>query len=180
MALFHSCQTIIRGTSDLSAPSLQLGTGTCVAARKLTPKGVLIIPDLTQLIYISQPFGYDGPTLGAILLDARRCNERDGITGALVCRHDVYLQLLEGPAKEVEAAYARIRRDDRHAEVQELTRRTVTTRIFADWAMLHDPEKSWVWSEAEISGGVLDRASDADIVRVFETLASKVKAEPSV
>ena len=150
------------------------------AAQKLTPIGALIIADLTQLIYMSQPFGYDGPTLGAILLDARRCNERDGITGALVCRHDVYLQLLEGPQKEVEATYARIKRDDRHAEVVELVRRTVTTRIFADWAMLHDPEKSWVWSDAEISGDVLDRASEADIVHVFETLAAKVKAEPSV
>ncbi len=144
-----------------------------------TLTGVSNITDLTQLIYISQPFGYDGPTLGAILLDARRCNERDGITGALVCRHDVYLQLLEGPATKVEATYARICRDDRHAEVKELVRRTVEERIFADWAMLHDPEKSWVWSREEIASGILESASEADIIAVFEALADKVKAEPS-
>ena len=55
-----------------------------------------IITDLIQIIYMSQPFGYDEAMLAGILLDARRCNKRDGITGALVCRHDIYLQLLEG------------------------------------------------------------------------------------
>ena len=41
---------------------------------------------LTQLIYTSRPFGFDAHTLDDILLGARRNNERDGITGALVCR----------------------------------------------------------------------------------------------
>lgn len=126
---------------------------------------------------MSQPFGYDEPTLAGILLDARRCNKRDGITGALVCRHDVFLQLLEGPAAQVEAAYGRIGRDDRHAEVTELVRGPVTERIFGDWAMLHDPAKSWVWSEAEISDGALDRATPQDIRKVFEGLAERVQPQ---
>jgi hypothetical protein len=141
--------------------------------------GVKLITDLKQLIYISQPFGFDGPTLGTILLDARMCNERDGITGALVCRHDVYLQLLEGPADKIDATYARILRDDRHANVNELVNRTVSERIFADWAMLHDPEKSWVWSRSELADGVLKRATQAEIVEVFETLSEKAKADSS-
>ncbi len=139
----------------------------------------MIIADLIQLIYYSQPFGYDGPTLGGILVDARRCNERDGITGALVCRHDIYLQLLEGPADKVNAAYARIRRDDRHAGTNELVNRQIDARIFGDWAMLHDPEKSLIWSETEISDGVMERATQSDIVSMFETLAERVEANPS-
>jgi hypothetical protein len=139
--------------------------------------GVTIIADLIQLIYVSQPFGYDAPTLSGILLDARRCNAWDGVTGALVCRHDVFLQLLEGPEAEVQATYARIAQDDRHVDVRQLVSRPISERIFGNWKMLHDPEKSWVWSQDEISDGVLDRATEADIVKVFENLSAKVQAD---
>jgi len=135
--------------------------------------------DLSQLIYHSQPFGYDAPTLSNILLDARRCNDRDGITGALVCRHDIYLQLLEGPTAQVEAAYARILEDDRHAGVTQLVKRPIATRTFADWAMLHDPAQSWMWSRAEMAEGALDQASATDVIGIFETLRDKVKQAPA-
>lgn len=130
--------------------------------------------DLIQIIYASQPFGYDEATLATILLDARRCNTRDGITGALVCRHDIYLQMLEGPEAAVKAAYERIGRDDRHAEVVELLCEPVKERVFGEWAMLHDSAKSWIWTQNEVSDGVLNRASKDEIRRVFETLAERV------
>jgi hypothetical protein len=142
-------------------------------------QGATIISDLTQLIYVSQPFGYDDATLAGILIDARRCNLRDDVTGALVCRHDVYLQLLEGPTDKVNATYARIIRDDRHANVQELLNRQITARIFPDWAMLHDPAKSWIWSEAEMSDGAMERATEAEILGLFKNLSAKAKADPS-
>ena len=37
--------------------------------------------------------------------------------GALICRDDLFLQMLEGPEAVVEAIYGRIVRDDRHLEV---------------------------------------------------------------
>lgn len=114
--------------------------------------------------------------LRGILLDARRCNQRDGITGALVCRGDVYLQLLEGPKSKVEATYARIRRDDRHVEPKELVNRPVRSRIFPEWAMLHDPAQSWFWSAQELSDGALERASLDEIVTLFENLAQRAEA----
>ena len=61
---------------------------------------------MIQLIYASQPFGFDAAMLNGILSDARRCNVRDEVTGALICRADVYLQLLEGPEPAVDAAFA--------------------------------------------------------------------------
>lgn len=61
---------------------------------------------LTQLIYASQPFGYDSAGLYNILSVSRSLNERDGLTGALMCRADVYLQLLEGPQDKIDATYA--------------------------------------------------------------------------
>jgi hypothetical protein len=73
---------------------------------------------MKQLIYRSQPFGFDNAMLAGILLEARRNNLRDDITGALICRHDLYLQLIEGPADAIDALYGRIVADDRHVDVQ--------------------------------------------------------------
>ena len=132
-----------------------------------------IITNLIQIIYVSQPFGFDEPTLAGILLDARHCNERDDVTGALICRHDIYLQMLEGPEDRVRAAYARILQDDRHAGVKELMDRKIQHRLFANWAMLHDPAKTWIWTEEEIANAALDRAEPEEIMKVFKDLSDR-------
>jgi hypothetical protein len=128
---------------------------------------------LLQLTYMSRSFGYDDAVLAGILLDARRCNARDGITGALICRADLYLQLLEGPADMVEACFARIAVDDRHLDVRNVARREVTARLFPDWAMRHDPAKSWMWSAGEVAEGAADRATADEVLAVFARLASE-------
>ena len=128
-----------------------------------------------QLVYASRPFGFDAGTLIDILFKARARNAEADVTGCLICRDDIYLQLLEGPADKVQAAYERISRDDRHIDMTKLMSEPVSERLFADWAMLHDPAKSVVWSEADISEGVLDRATPAEVKSVFEKLAVKVR-----
>jgi Sensors of blue-light using FAD len=128
---------------------------------------------LAQLTYASRPFGFDTAMLAGILLDARRCNSRDGITGLLICRADLYLQLLEGPEDMVTAAYSRIAADDRHMDLRLLTRRPVIDRLFPSWAMRDDPARSWLWTKAEIDGGALERASEADILSVFHRIAAE-------
>lgn len=57
---------------------------------------------LKQLIYKSVPKGYDPAILAAILMHARRDNSRNGVSGALVCRPEMYLQLIEGPADQID------------------------------------------------------------------------------
>ncbi len=126
---------------------------------------------MTQLIYASRPFDFDEGTLVSILTVARLCNERDGITGALICRGDLYLQLLEGPQELVEEAYRRIQRDRRHLEVKLLSRRNVTERLFPGWAMRNDPARSWMWDQQEVNAGALDRATEAEAVAIFERLS---------
>ena len=130
---------------------------------------------LMQLTYASRPFGFEAAMLAGILLDARRCNARDGISGALICRADLYLQLLEGPEDMVSAAYHRISADDRHMEIRLLTHRTVTDRLFPTWTMRDDPARSWLWTKTEVDGGALARASEEDILGVFRRIA----VEPS-
>lgn len=117
-----------------------------------------------QLIYTSRAFGYDAASLDGILLSARRLNARDGITGALICRHDVYLQLLEGERGMVQACFDRISRDDRHVNVRLIEGTDVPDRMFGDWSMWHDPAVTWMWSAADVDAGAADRA-DADEVR---------------
>jgi hypothetical protein len=126
---------------------------------------------MIQLIYASRPFGFDEGALAALLIVSRRCNARDGITGALICRADLYLQLLEGPQEVVEATYRRIEYDRRHLEVKLLSRRTVTERLFPGWAMRDDPARSWMWTQEEVNAGAIDRATEAEAVAIFERLA---------
>ncbi len=128
---------------------------------------------LVQWIYASRPFGFDTATLAAILLASRRNNDRDGITGALICREDLYMQLLEGPADAVAGTYARIAQDDRHLEVTTLVRKPAAMRMFGAWAMRDDPARSWLWSYDQIAGGALERATEADVLGVF----ARVRAE---
>ena len=122
---------------------------------------------LHQLIYTSRPFGYDTNVLANILATSRSRNVRDDITGALICRSDVFLPLLEGPRGKVEATYERICADDRHVDVTPPISETVPDRLFPDWAMKHDPAVSWLWSPVEVHMGALHSASKLAIREVF-------------
>jgi hypothetical protein len=133
------------------------------------------VTDLIQLIYSSRPFGFDDGVLNGILMTSRRNNPRDAITGALICRHDLYLQLLEGPQAAVEARYGRIVRDDRHLEVVKRVSRPITDRLFPNWAMRDDPARSWMWTAEEIHKGALDRASPSEFIAIFSRLAAEVE-----
>ena len=94
---------------------------------------------LFQLIYGSRPFGFDSSILSGILLESRENNKRDGVTGALICRGDLYLQLLEGTEAAIKNTYERILKDDRHLEIKKLVWRRVPVRLFPEWAMRDDP-----------------------------------------
>jgi hypothetical protein len=129
--------------------------------------------EMIQLAYASRPFGFDTAMLSGILFDARPRNTADGITGALICRADLYLQLLEGPPAAVDAAFARIERDDRHLDIRPLVRRPATTRLFGAWAMRDDPARSWMWTQAEVDAGALDRVTPDEVMAAFHRLATE-------
>lgn len=126
---------------------------------------------LTQLIYASRPFGFDNLALAGILASARHNNRRDAITGALICREDIYLQMLEGPGDAVRAAYERIVRDDRHTDVNLLWTGDAGERIFPQWAMRDDPARSWMWTAEEVRAGAVAKAPAAEVLGVFTRLA---------
>lgn len=128
---------------------------------------------LIQLIYASQPFGFDDLALNGILASAGPNNIRDDITGALICRDDLYLQLLEGPESQVVSAFNRILGDDRHTAVSKLVMCGAGQRLFPEWAMRHDPAQSWMWTADEVAHGAIARAPVNEIFSVFTRLASE-------
>ena len=88
---------------------------------------------MLQLVYISTAVGR--PTHADILRASRRNNGRDGITGLLYGDGVRFMQVLEGPADKVEAAYARIKGDPRHRAAVILSRRSIQEREFGPWDM---------------------------------------------
>jgi Sensors of blue-light using FAD len=123
------------------------------------------------LIYASRPFGFDDLALAGILATARANNTRDGITGSLICREDLFLQMLEGDPGVITAAYERIVRDVRHTEVVRLWSGEVETRLFPQWAMRHDPARSWMWPAEAVAAGAVARAPVEEVRAVFERVA---------
>ncbi|MEM8573816.1 MAG: BLUF domain-containing protein [Pseudomonadota bacterium] len=126
-----------------------------------------------QLVYASQPFGYDALSLTGILLQARQSNKKNGITGALICRDDLFLQMLEGPPDKVTETFARIERDERHVNVTRLFYRDIDHRIFPEWSMRHDPVQSWMWTPEQVAQGAVQEAQMGEIVDIFERLAKQ-------
>lgn len=95
---------------------------------------------IERLIYVSASRLSPDPAraaaeLGRILDASRRNNERDWITGTLLFAPAGFAQVLEGPPRAVEAAFARIAADRRHAHVKVLARGPARVRAFARWAM---------------------------------------------
>lgn len=122
---------------------------------------------ITQLIYASEPFGFDDAMLGGILVQARCNNQQHGVTGCLIVRHDLYLQMIEGDASVIDTLFAKISRDDRHLQVRHLWSGAAGERMFPAWAMRDDPARSWLWPASEVADGVLHRASADDLHAVF-------------
>jgi len=126
---------------------------------------------MTQLIYHSQPFGFDSGVLAGILSQARRNNTRNGLTGALIARGDLYLQLLEGPTDAVTACFAKIVRDNRHLDVKCVSDRIITERLFPAWTMRDDQVPSWLWNANEVAAGAVEKAAPGIVLEAFQRLA---------
>ena len=130
---------------------------------------------MKQLIYRSQPFGFDEAMLAGLLAQARRNNRRHSVTGALICRHDLYIQLIEGPELAINALYEKIAVDDRHIDVRLLLADAVETRVFPEWDMLDDTMPTLTWSPDAVQGGAIEAATPNALRHVFERVAAKAR-----
>ncbi|MBC9733636.1 BLUF domain-containing protein [Nocardioides marmotae] len=91
---------------------------------------------LLSLTYVSSAVALAGAEdLVGALEDFRPRNHDRGITGVLLYRGGNIIQVLEGPAEQVERTFAAIERDPRHRGVIVLLREQVEQRAFPDWSM---------------------------------------------
>ena len=91
---------------------------------------------MIRLVYSSAArAGMDEAELKRILDGARTRNARRRVTGLLLYRDGVFLQLLEGEEVDVRFVYARIVQDTRRQRVVKLLEETIAQRDFASWSM---------------------------------------------
>ena len=122
---------------------------------------------MKHLIYCSRPFGFDQNTLNGILVTSIDNNKKGHITGALICRSDLYLQYLEGPTETIDETFDKIKQDDRHVEVKILKEGMHSKRLFPRWSMRDDPVRSWMWSREEVDKGALDKIDAEEAYSIF-------------
>lgn len=138
-------------------------------------------PDLVRLIYKSRSAlegtgsdiqrGYD-----AILETSRRRNAAEGVTGALMFTHFLFVQALEGPAEVVEQVFDRICCDLRHTAVEIIEYGPAPARSFGDWSMTHleaDGRAQALLDQPESEVGLAEAAGSA-----LKLMAALLRAGP--
>jgi len=94
---------------------------------------------LVRLIYASRSAtgAVSREIATAIVAKSIQNNRVSDVTGLLVIGGDRFLQLLEGPAGEVEQTFARVSQDPRHTGVMTIANGPGDKRLFRDWNMAH-------------------------------------------
>lgn len=94
-------------------------------------------PLLHNTVYCSRAtVGVNHASVARIIEIAHRWNPAQGITGLLVFGSGVFFQWLEGPRDNVTALMERIRSDNRHENIIQLSSgEEVRERMFPDWDM---------------------------------------------
>lgn len=117
-----------------------------------------------------------------ILVEARAHNAKVGITGQLVYRGGIFLQLLEGNKEHVSSLLGKILLDNkRHENIRILFKQPMLKRVFPDWSMAYkrldndalDLVDSIVpWQQLIHLSEQNKAVTDVDILRVFQKLAA--------
>lgn len=91
---------------------------------------------LERLVYRSQSTHKLGSLhLFNLLNLCREKNKRLGITGHLLYTEEVFVQCIEGPPAAIESLWQSLLRDERHYNIELLSRAPLSERRFAQWSM---------------------------------------------
>lgn len=91
-----------------------------------------------RLLYVSkavEEISYSD--LKNILVTAQARNQKEQITGILIFRDGLFLQLLEGEKETVKKILGRIIQDPRHTHLKVLSESFAPKRIFKNWPMAY-------------------------------------------
>jgi len=128
------------------------------------------------VIYMStavKPFTDD--ELKELLIQSRRNNLRDNITGMLLYSRGSFVQVLEGDKEPLEALYVKILADKRHRSIFQLAYKPLEKRNFPHWSMGFKVIESGEYKELDgyfnpIPVGLFKKASHASL-SILKTFA---------
>ncbi len=93
---------------------------------------------LESLIYISAADpSIKKQDIDNILASALRNNLAEDLSGALIFSGSIFVQILEGPASNLDDMMYRIKADHRHDAVTVMAREEIAYRRFANWSMAY-------------------------------------------
>jgi EAL domain-containing protein (putative c-di-GMP-specific phosphodiesterase class I) len=117
---------------------------------------------LSQLIYRSHALtGLSDVELEKIVSTSQLNNKSLNITGILLYADKYFMQVLEGPTREVERLFARIQSDDRHTEVVLVSVHPIHLRRFDQWSM------QWVPASKYSGNGLPVKAVPSDLIATY-------------
>ncbi len=91
---------------------------------------------LERLVYRSKATHKLGSLhLFNLLVQCRKRNLSLGITGHLLYTEEFFVQCIEGPPESIDVLWRSLKRDDRHYNLELLSRGPETTRRFGEWSM---------------------------------------------
>jgi len=128
---------------------------------------------MLQIVYASRPLDFSAPSLLNLLLTARQFNTSNNITGALLYRDDIFMQMLEGDSAVIRNLMKRISKDERHTIVVPLVDRSVASRAFSRWEMYSDPFDDDLFSRAAVRDRKYLEMPTAEILALFTRLSHK-------
>lgn len=131
---------------------------------------------MLQLIYASattKPLSQRD--LVELLKITRQKNSAADISGMLLYQDGSFLQVLEGPDKNVDALYAKIQKDSRHTNFLLLSRETILKKEFEDWSMgfvdttnVAEQIEGFVDYRAHLKTQTLDKARAHTVLKKFQ------------
>lgn len=112
------------------------------------------------MIHASRP---PASILDDILISARRNNQHDGITRALICRADLLARLLKGPCSALTRTFSRILGDNRPLEAALIRAGDIAARDFGARRHAGRSAAPLDVAPAEVRAGAVRRATAAEI-----------------
>lgn len=115
--------------------------------------------NLIQIIYISRSTfestelvnGIE-PNVARILMKSRTNNKERGLVGVLYFGDGCFFQCLEGEEEAVDRLYATLLKDERHKDLELLSRKPIEALSFSDWAMKYVPLESKMMALLKANG----------------------------
>lgn len=91
---------------------------------------------LERLVYRSQASHKLGSLhLFNLLMQCREKNRRLGITGHLLYTEEIFVQCIEGSPSSLDTLWSSLLRDERHHQIELISRSQIQERRFAQWSM---------------------------------------------